>query len=120
MYLNTKTHPVDDAKRINSILAHQIMAWIFESHCWVEDPEAAELHKTCMWCEAKSSKDGQEDGKEAPDLCPKNPVMEVYRTELAAGDGTAKEGIDEHQQTLNQLKKRKAEEDEEGDANESG
>ena len=102
MYLNTKTHPVDDAKRINSILAHQIMGWIFESHCWVEDPLSSDLHKTCMWCESKSTKDGQEDDKEAPDLCPKNPVLQVYLTEHTTGDGTAKEV------------------DEEGDTDESG
>jgi len=112
MYLNTKTHPVDDAKRVNSILMAQTLGWLYESHCWVHDPETND--KTCMWCEAKSQVDQQVDELPAPNLCPKNPVLTVFLTEHA-GDG-----IDEHQQALNRLKERDAAEGEEGDTDESG
>jgi hypothetical protein len=75
MYLHTVEHDPKE-RDLKSVVAAQMSGWLYESHCWIEDPELP--YKKCMWCEHKSSKDMQEDeapGK-APTICVKNPIIE--------------------------------------------
>ena len=75
MYINKALHE----GREQSVLAAQILGWMYESHCWVDGAGQTGTfqHKVCLWCEAISKVDMKvEDmpGKE-PCLCTENPVV---------------------------------------------
>ena len=70
MYINTKEHK----GREPSVVAAQLIGWMYESHCWVEEP--GNPVKTCAWCEAQSQGDDMTMvGFPEPILCLRNPLV---------------------------------------------
>ncbi len=69
MYLHMVEHKGNEP----SIVAVQLIAWMYESHCWLENPPAKA--KTCVWCGAVSKKDMKIEGFPEPIMCQKNPLI---------------------------------------------
>lgn len=69
MYLNVKEHK----GREPSVVAAQIIGWMYESHCWVEEPDNPV--KKCAWCEAESERDMKMVGFPEPTMCLRNPLV---------------------------------------------
>jgi len=80
MYINQQKH----AGHEESVLAAQILGWMFESHCWVEG-EGFE-NKVCLWCNAVSKEDMKIEGLPGrePLLCHANPLLAPVPEVLAA------------------------------------
>jgi hypothetical protein len=56
-----------------SVVAAQLIAWMYESHCWFK--EADKDVKTCVWCGAESVEDMKMMGFPEPILCLRNPLV---------------------------------------------
>jgi hypothetical protein len=69
MYLHIVQHKGNEP----SIVAAQLIAWMFESHCWLENPPATT--KKCVWCGAESQKDMKMVGFPEPIMCQNNPLI---------------------------------------------
>ena len=69
MYLHKIIH---DGKEPDAV-AGQLIGWVYESHCWFDDPE--EDHKKCLWCDSISREDMKMEGLAMPVMCAKNPLL---------------------------------------------
>jgi hypothetical protein len=67
-------HVVEHKGREQSVLAAQLIGFMYESHCWVDGTDAG--YKACLWCEAISREDMKMDDTPGgePILCPENPI----------------------------------------------
>lgn len=69
MYLNRNEHK----GREPSVVAAQLIGWMYESHCWIETPP--EPGKKCAWCGAESVEDMKMVGFPEPIVCLRNPLV---------------------------------------------
>lgn len=80
--------------REESVLAAQLIGWMYESHCWVDGKDFT--HKVCLWCAAISKEDMKIEGTPGrePNMCPKNPLITVPEALGEAIKDTAQLALD--------------------------
>lgn len=69
MYINQAQHAGSEP----SVVAAQLIGWMYESHCWLESPP--DKTKKCVWCNAESIKDMTMVGFPEPIMCQGNPII---------------------------------------------
>jgi hypothetical protein len=69
MYINQIEHKGKEP----SVVAAQMIGWMYESHCWFE--EAGKANRVCVWCGAESAEDMKIVGLPEPILCLRNPLV---------------------------------------------
>jgi hypothetical protein len=72
-------HVVEHKGREQSVLAAQLIGFMYESHCWVDGTDAG--YKACLWCEAISRDDMKMDDTPGgePIMCHANPLLDMSK-----------------------------------------